>query len=90
MIMKDSGKFLGVSVKVFQVLAWVSLVIQVVVGLIVLVVGGEPVLIGGVDVPARLVGILNCVAGIIYFFMLYLVSHVLRVLLDIRQQSPRT
>ena len=90
MIMKNSEKFLGISVKAFQVLAWVSLVIQVVVGLIVLVVGGQPVLIGGVDVPARLVGILNCIAGIIYFFMLYLVSHVLRVLLDIRQQSPRT
>ena len=90
MIMKDSGKFLGVSVKVFQVLAWVSLVIQVLVGLIVLVVGGEPVIIGGVDVPARLVGLLNCVAGVIYFFMLYLVSHVLRVLLDLHQRASRT
>lgn len=83
-MMKNSEKFLGVSVKVFQVLAWVSLVIQVVVGLIVLVVGGEPVLIGGVDVPARLVGLLNCIAGVIYFFMLYLVSHVIKVLLEIR------
>ena len=82
--MKDSVKFVSVSAKVFQVLAWVSLVIQVVVGLIVLVVGGQPVLIGGVDVPARLVGVLNCIAGIIYFFMLYLVSHALRLLLEIR------
>ena len=82
--MKDSVKFVSVSAKVFQVLAWVSLVIQVAVGLIVLVVGGQPVLIGGVDVPARLVGVLNCIAGVIYFFMLYLVSHVLRLLLELR------
>ena len=74
------------SVKVFQVLAWVSLVIQVGAGLFVLAVGGDPVLIGGLDVPARLVGALNCVSGAIYFFMLMLISHVIRVLLEIQQR----
>ena len=73
-------------VKVFLVLAWLSLVVQVGLGLFILVVGGEPVLIGGIDVPARLVGALNCVSGAIYFFMLLLVSRVLRLLLDIREQ----
>ena len=71
---------------VFMVLAWLSLVVQVGVGLFILAVGGEPVLIGGLDVPARLVGALNCVSGAIYFFMLLLVSRVLRLLLEIREQ----
>lgn len=84
--MNKSGKFLSIGVKVFKVLAWVSLVIQVAAGIFVLVVGGDPVLIGGVDVPARLVGVLNCVGGVIYFFILLLVSHVIRVLLDIQQR----
>ena len=51
--MAQSGeKFLGVSVVVFKILAWVSLVLQVVVGMILIVGGGEPIPIGGVDVPA--------------------------------------
>ena len=88
--MVQSGeKFLGVSVVVFKVLAWVSLVLQVVVGLILIVGGGEPVPIGGVDVPARLVGILNCVAGAIYFFMLLLAAHVIRVLLELRSRLEK-
>ena len=88
--MVQSGeKFLGVSVVVFKVLAWVSLVLQVVVGLILIVGGGEPVPIGGVDVPARLVGILNCVAGAIYFFMLLLAAHVIRLLVDLRNRVEK-
>ena len=83
--MAQSGeRLLGASVVVFKVLAWVSLVLQVVVGLILMVTGGPAVPIGGVDVPARVVGILNCIAGAIYFFMLSLAAHVIRLLLDIR------
>jgi len=82
-------KFLRVSVKIFTVLAWLSLIIQVGVGLVVLVVGGQAVAIGGVDVPARLVGILNCVAGLVYFFMLLLVSKVIRLLLDIHDRLDK-
>lgn len=79
-------KFLRVSVKVFKVLAWVSLVAQVVTGLILVVGGGEPVLIGGIDVPARVVGVLNFVAAGMYFFTMWLVSNVLQLWLDIRDQ----
>jgi len=88
--MAQSGeKFLGVSVVVFKILAWVSLVLQVVVGMILIVGGGEPVLIGGVDVPARVVGLLNCVAGAIYFFMLSLAAHVIRLLVDLRHRVEK-
>jgi len=80
---QQSTGFLHAGVVVFKVLAWVSLVLQVIVGLVVLVSGGEPVPIGGIEVPARLIGVLNCAAGAIYFFLLSLASHVIRVLLDI-------
>ena len=84
--MKHSAAFVGLGRKVLTVLAWVSLVLQVAAGIFVLVVGGEPVVIGGVDVPARLVGVLNCIGGVIYFFVLLLISHVLQVLLEIHQR----
>ena len=87
--MNESRKFLAVSAMVFRVLAWVSLVLQVVVGLVVLVTGGEPVAVAGVDVPARVIGILNCVAGVIYFFLMLFLAHVVRVLLEISQQVEK-
>jgi hypothetical protein len=77
---------LQLGVKIFSVLAWVSLVVQVGVGLVVLVMGGDPVPIGGLDVPARLIGVLNCVGGAVYFFIFTLVAQVIRLLVEIREQ----
>ncbi|MBI4342588.1 MAG: hypothetical protein HY599_04415 [Candidatus Omnitrophica bacterium] len=88
--MKRPEGFLEWSIVIFKGLAWLSLIVQVAVGLIVLVVGGAPVPIGGVDIPARLVGLLNCVAGAVYFFMLLLVAKVIRVLLDIHRKVVGT
>lgn len=82
--MKGDYRFLGLGVKVFQVLAWVSLVIQALLGLVLLVTGGAPVPVGGVDVPARLIGVLNCVASVIYFFMLNLIADGIQLLLELR------
>ena len=84
--MKRPEGFLELSTVIFKVLAWLSLVIQVVVGVIVLVVRGDPVPIDGIDVPARVVGLLNCVAGVVYFFLLLLVAKVIRLLLDIHRK----
>ena len=75
------------SVTVFRVLAWVSLVLQVVVGMILLIGGGPAVEIGGVEIPARLVGVLNCLAGGIYFYLLLLASAVMGLLLDLRSRG---
>ena len=82
--MKGDYRFLRVGVTVFKVLAWVSLVIQAILGIVLLITGGAPVTVGGVDVPARVVGVLNCVAAGIYFFMLTLVANVIQLLLDLR------
>ena len=87
--MKSEYRLLQVGVKIFKVLAWVSLVIQALLGLVLLVTGGSPVTIGGVDVPARIIGVLNCLASVIYFFMLSLVANVLRLLLDLREHVEK-
>lgn len=82
--MPQTYKFLRASVLVFKVLAWLSLAVQVVTGLILIVTGGEPVFVGGVEIPARVVGILNFVAAGMYFFSLSLMSHLIKLWLDIR------
>ncbi|MBI1992597.1 MAG: hypothetical protein HYY59_01045 [Candidatus Omnitrophica bacterium] len=87
--MKDGTAFLGRSATVFAVLAWVSLVIQVFVGLAVLIMGGPPVPIGGAEIPARLIGVLNFVAAAIYWFLFTFLSKTTRLLLDIHAQVAK-
>ncbi len=87
--MPQSYKFLRVSVKVFKGLAWLALAVQVITGLILIVRGGEPVVIAGADIPARMVGILNFVAAGMYFFTLTLTSHLIQLGLDIRDQLQK-
>ena len=81
-------KFLRVSVTVFQVLAWLTLVFQAVTGLILVIGGGEPVFIGGLELPARALGILNFIAAAVYFFSFWLMGSLVRLLLDIRERLP--
>lgn len=85
--MAQTYKFLRASVKVFKVLAWVSLGLQIVTGVILLVVGGEPVFIGGITVPARVVGVLNFIVAIVYFFSLWLMANLIQLWLDIRERQ---
>lgn len=85
--MQEQYKIIRIGVVVFKVLAWVSLLIQGTLGIVLLVTGGADVPVGAVDVPARLVGILNIVAAGIYFFMLMLISSVLKLLLELRGRT---
>ena len=86
--MAQPQKFLKLGVKIFRVLAWVSLVLQVVTGLVLVIGGGDPVFIGGIDLPARLVGVLNFVAAALYWFSFWLMASLIQLLLDIRAQLP--
>ena len=86
--MAQSNKFLRVSVVIFRVLAWVALALQVITGLMLLIGGGEPMLIGGVELPVRVVGLLNFVAAAMYFFSFWLMGSVVQLLLDIRSHLP--
>lgn len=80
-------KFLRASVKVFKVLAWVALGLQVITGVILVFGGGERVLVAGVDIPARVVGLLNFIAGGVYYFSLRLTAELIQLLLDIRDHQ---
>ena len=86
MTAKETG-VLRLGVTVFKVLAWIALGVQGLMGLVLLVTGGEPVLLGGLDVPARVVGLLNVVAAVVYFFMFLLMSAVIRLLLDLHAKG---
>ena len=78
-------RFVRVGATVFMVLAWLSLVVQVLVGLFILVIGGEPVQMGGAEIPARAVGVLNFLAAAVYWFLFMFVSHVTRLLLELHR-----
>ena len=82
-------KLIGIGATVFWVLAWVALVLQVGMGIVLLIMGGDAVPLGGVDIPARLVGALNLVAAVVYWFMFLLASAVLRLLMDIHCQVTK-
>ena len=69
---------------------WVSLVLQLVVGLVVLVMGGPPVPIGGAEIPARVIGVLNFVAAAIYWFLFMFISKLTRVLLEVHAQVTKS
>ena len=85
--MAQSYKFLRVSVKVFKVLAWVAMIFQVITGLVLVIGGGEAVPLGGLEIPARVVGVLNFVAAAMYFFSMWLMSSLIQLLLDIRDRQ---
>ena len=80
-------KFLKVSRTIFKVLAWVILVLGTLVGLVVLIVGGGviPTAPGGAAVPTpRAAGLVFIFMGALYFLLLYTVSEVIGILLDIK------
>ena len=87
--MPPQDKFLAIAALVFKVLAWVSLGIQALVGVVVLVVGGPPVPIGEAEIPARVIGVLNFVAAGIYWFLFMFISKMTRVVLDLHARATK-
>lgn len=87
---QQGDRFLRVSATVFKILAWVALILQVVMGLILVIGGGVDVPIGGVSVPTRMVGVLNIVAAVVYWFLFMLVAAVIRLLLDLHAHVTKS
>ena len=88
--MKQPEGFLGKSATAFVILAWLSCAIQVVVGLGMLVVGGEPVVIGGADVPARVASLIVFVGAALNWFLFMFISKLTRLFLAIHAQTARS
>lgn len=87
-------KLLKVSRTIFKILAWVILVLGVVVGVIVLIAGGGAIpaaVPGGVPAPApRAAGLVFMIMGAFYFFILYTISEIIGILLDIKASCAKT
>ncbi|MFC1807969.1 hypothetical protein ACFL0T_06355 [Candidatus Omnitrophota bacterium] len=80
-------KFLKVARTIFKVLAWLILAIAIVIGVIVLITGGSGVLApDGTIIPQtpRLAGLLFMAMGAFYFLILFALSEIIGILLDIK------
>ncbi len=86
--MAQPYKFLRVSTVVFKVLAWVTLALYAVSGIALIVTGGPPVPLMGVEVSARLFGAVYLLAGGANFYFLWLIRSIIQVLLEIRSGLP--
>ena len=62
----------------FKVLAWISVVLGLVLG-VALLAGA-----GGADVP-RLAGLIWIVVGVLYFLIFYVMGEAIQLLLEIRE-----
>ena len=88
--MAQSGdRFLQASSTIFRVLAWVTLVLQAVMGLILVIGVGEAVPIGAIELPARVVGLLNLVAAAIYWFLFTFISKITKLLVDVHAHATK-
>lgn len=83
-------KFLKIARGVFKVLAWLSLGLGILVGIIVLVTGasvptGALTAEGAAQAtPPRAAGVVLMVMGALYFVVLYTISEIIGILLDIK------
>ena len=86
--MKDY-KFLGIASTIFKVLAWVILALGVVMGLLVLITGGGPTPAGVPPTP-RAAGLVFILMGAFYFLLMYSISEVITLLLDMNASCKKT
>jgi hypothetical protein len=81
-------KFLKAARIIFKVLGWVVLGLGIVVGVIVLVTGGgAPVLTPDAEVieaTPRSAGLVFMLMGAFYFLILYTISEIINILLDLK------
>lgn len=84
-------KFLKTARTIFKVLAWVVLSLGVIVGLIVVITGagGITPMVPGAATPQtpRAAGVVFMFMGAFYFLILYTLSEVIGVLLDIKSSG---
>ena len=77
--MGDDYKFLTVGVKVFKVLAWVSVAVGVISALVIFIGGGTP------EAP-RSTGFVGLLLGLVYFFIFTVASEVIALLLELKDK----
>lgn len=95
--MKTYG-FLKAAKLIFKILAWAALALGVIVGVIIIITGGGPALTGipatAPGVPTapitRAAGVVFIVIGGIYFLILFTISEIIGLLLDIKADCKKS
>jgi amino acid transporter len=86
-------KFLKTAKNIFKVLSWVVLALSIIVGVIVLVTGGGAPIVtpDGTTMPAtpRATGVVFMIMGAFYFLILYTISEMISILLDIKDSCSK-
>lgn len=77
--MARSQKFLNISSIVFKVLAWVSVALGLISAIVIFVGGGTP------EAP-KITGFIGLLLGVVYFFICFTASELIRVILEIRSK----
>lgn len=84
-------RFLKVARTIFKVLAWLVLVLGILVGIIVLITGGavptDALTPQGIPIPQtpKAAGLIFMVMGALYFLILYTISEIIGLLLEIKE-----
>ena len=84
-------KFLKVARTIFKVLAWLVLSLGILIGIIVLITGGAmptgALTPQGTPIPQtpKAAGLIFMIMGALYFLILYTVSEIIGLLLEIRE-----
>lgn len=86
-------KFLKAARMIFKVLAWVMLGLAVAIGLIILITGGSAPIATpqGVPIPQtpRAAGVIFMLMGVFYFLILFTISEVIGILLDMKASCDK-
>lgn len=80
--MNKNYKFLETSSMIFKVLSWASLAVGFVAAIIIFIGGGTP------EAP-RLTGFLGLLLGVVYFFIFFVASEIVTLLLEIRSKIEK-
>lgn len=86
----EEYKFLRIGRTIFKVLAWLVLSLGILVGIIVLITGGNvpagAITPQGTPIPPtpKAAGLVFMIMGTLYFLILYTVSEIIGILLDIK------
>lgn len=86
-------KFLKAGRVIFKILAWIILGLAIIIGVIILITGGGKVPImtpAGIEIPPtpRAAGLVFMLMGAFYFFILYSISEIIAILLDMKSCCP--
>ncbi|MDD5504812.1 MAG: hypothetical protein WC300_06455 [Candidatus Omnitrophota bacterium] len=78
-------RFLSSARLVFKILSWLSLGIGIVSCIITLISGSNAQAVQALETAPRAAGFVFLIMGCIYFLVLYTISEMIRILLDIKK-----